>query len=219
MVEKIGLKKLIVIAIIVIIAIIAIVLIARGIDRKRSEIPDNKVVDGILPDRAEYESEWSGKVNDINKLGDYYNIKNILIKFYLNYYTMYTSDNENNSFSKATYEMLAKDYCEEHDITVDNIIDNMKKKKINIKDKFSEITESQVFIKDGYTVTDYDNNKIFYYVEYYVKPISEQIFNKQKAFIICDADNYSFELFLNDYVEENNLSNYKNASKFSRNCL
>lgn len=199
--HKIG--RISLITIFLIILIIVVILIAVRNANKAKMRPDNEVQDDITPEHIEYIEKWSGKVGNIENLGDYSILKNILKKFYMNYSAIYTDDNVDNYFSNATCNLLAEDYKSKYDINTSNI-----------KDKFSEIEDVDIVITNGYKITDFEQ-KTIYYVEYLTKERTSQEYKSNKVIVVCKVNDNIFELYLEDYVDSLNLPEFNIGDVFN----
>lgn len=196
-------KKIIVISLIVIILVIVSVLIIKEINRRARFIPDDKVIDGPIQEEMDYKAEWSGKINDITNLDDYYIVKNCLNKFYLNYYYMYTEENTNNYLSNVVFDLLPNSYITDNEITIDNI-----------KEKLPEIGENEVYITSAYMSSNFEDKNV-YVVDYILREVAENKISNMKSIIVCNTKNKSFEIYPNDYIATIELPNYEVGKDFN----
>ena len=72
-------KKILLILLAIMIAIIIIAIIVYN-RNPSSEIADKYVADGPVNEQFEYIDKWKGKIRNIDDLGDFYIIKNIVNK-------------------------------------------------------------------------------------------------------------------------------------------
>lgn len=199
MIDMLKNKKAIVILLIILL-LLMILIISRKIFKPKND--DKYVVDGTVGEQIEYVNTWKGKIRDITELGDYYIIKNIINKFYLNYSYMYTEDNSDNYFSDVVFDLLANQYIKENDIT-----------KENIKEKLDKIEENEVFILNAYNISNFDNEDIFI-VECLIKEIYSGICIKNEVLLLRDNENMRFCIYPDNYVKKLGLNNITVGDSF-----
>lgn len=202
--SKLKIGRISLISIILIILIITIIILVAVKNTEKAKIrPDNEVQDDMTPEHIEYRKTWSGKVGNIENLGDYSIIKNILTKFYINYSAIYTDDNDDNYFSNATCNVLAEDYKAKYEINTNNI-----------KEKLPEIEDVDIVFTNGYKVTDFEQ-KTIYYIEYLTKERTSQEYKSNKVLVVCNINENIFELYLEDYVDSLELPEFNIGDNFN----
>lgn len=195
MVELIKKYKKVITCIIIILIIILIISFTINIIRNiiRNNV-DKNTEDGPSIEAEEFVKQWNGKVKEVRDFGDYYIIKNSINKFYLNYAYMYTEDNKDYYYSNVLLDLLPNDYIEKNSIS-----------KENIKDKFNEIGESEIYLLNAYEINNYDNNQEVFYVDFLVRNINAIECVENKAIIICNTKDNAFKIYPNDYVINEDL--------------
>lgn len=193
----------------IVIILIIILIISFAINIIRNIIRNNvdkNTEDGPSIEAEEFVNHWNGKIKDVRDFGDYYIIKNAINKFYLNYAYMYTEDNKDYYYSNILIDILPNEYLEKNGIT-----------KENIKDKFDEIGESEIYLLNAYEINNYDNNQEIFYVEFLVRNLNLTECIENKAIIICNTKDNTFKLYPNDYIINFDLPDMIVGEKFNIN--
>lgn len=199
-------KKLTKILILMIIVIIVIILLVVSILFLKNK---TKILYGT--DEVETESEYNidEKTNRVTNRNDYFAIENCINKYYIYYAGMYHTEEGNyiideeaaasikeqkTENANALYNILDKEYIETKQIT-----------KSNIKEKFKEIQEVVVSIKDMYT-SEPNVNIAIYIIEGNIREKQSSKITNYKLIIKQDRLNRTFTILPDDYVQEK----YKN---------
>lgn len=191
-------KKIIFSTIIVLLIILIICYFILSGNQNKNVIPDKDVKSSHAPEQIDYINEWKGKVNDITDLGDYYIIKNIVNKFY----SYFPKEGEP---SKAILDLLSKEYVEKNQITEENI-----------KDYFPQIQQNEVYLIEGYHISDYERNKT-YIVKCWIRDIATGNFTENELIIVCDILNNTFCIYPDEYVKSLNLGEIGVGTEISLN--
>ena len=195
-------KKIIILFIILAIILLIALLIILNINNQ-PENDDQYVRDGTVSEQIDYINEWKGKINNITDLGDYYILKNIINKYYLDYSTLFSEDISEDDSSTIMFDILAKDYIDKYQITKDNI-----------KEHFPQITENEVYLLEGYVVSNFENKKI-YIVKCLIRENQTGNLIENDLIVVCDTLNSSFAIYSDDYVKELNLGNIEVGTNFA----
>lgn len=179
------------IVIIVVLSICILIVTLLVVNKDKEEFSEDKTE---LQENIDYENENIYKIQKINSITDYYNMKVCIEKFYLYYSRMYGGDKddalmqENIDYSNIFYSMLSPQYTEKHGISQENV-----------KTKFDEKKDFKIRIDESYYVTNFSQLKIFI-----AKGILQDNNSKTKEdfeiMVVLDSDNFTFEVYLGDYL-------------------
>lgn len=193
-------KKVIIILFVIVILILSFII--YNFIKDSSMTKDEDVVDDLVIDQIQYIEEWNGKLKDITDFGDYFIIKNIVNKYYLNYSYMYTDDNSDNYFSKVVCNLLAEQYLKDNDINAENI-----------KEKIQPINQSEIYILSAYSITNFQDTEVFI-VDCLIRDIVSSNLTENRIVILCNTENQSFRIYPSDYVEKLNLGDLEIGKEY-----
>lgn len=192
-------KKWINSIVIVIIILIILILVSKFLNNNKFVIYEDNPTDGLRFDNFEK------KIELVKNRNDFYIVKNILERFYLNYYSLYDEgefkfESEEDIKAnmnylkkeniKTVHEMLDDEFLNYYNITEDNLINKIKK-----------ISKVKVQITDMYFVQN-DSNTYAYFVRGKLLDKSEMKAEGFYNIIKVDMLNQTFSILLDDYANE-----------------
>ena len=208
--KKISIKKIILVVIFVLILIISSIIIIKNTKKDK--------IDEVSPIVEQYKNENKGKLTKVDNLVDLYMVKNCIQKFYenlcaINYVDSYDSNNiesstntaiqiidENNRnreyFQNVAYQCLASKYVEKTNINKENIA------TLNSKNFENIIVE----LYDVHSMSKFENTYAFF-TNGIIRSSETNEGIDFNYIVVIDTANKTFEIYLDDYLEDNDFSN------------
>lgn len=199
---KIDKKKIIII--ITIIVVILLLLFIRKNNKRNSDYnninwevndPINDYFQGVM-------EKTKGKVQYMTDRAQYYNVKAVINKFLIECYNLHeASDSEKEVNKEAIYNMLSRNYISEMNFSYDNI-ENL----LSYDDQYS------IDIYNMYYMTKYEN-VYTYFVNGFLTGYNTNNRKECNFIVNLDINNYTFEIYLDDYANRYNAKNLENEQE------
>ena len=179
----------------IIIVLILIFIIFIFSNNRNKKFNEDKV---IPPEAEEYNDRVKYKLQNIDNVTEYYTLKTIISKFYINYSRIFGGDkddsliNDNTDYNKVVYSFLSKEYIEKN-----NISEN------NLTEIFPEIRNKDIELEQVYYIYDLERIKV-YYVKGNLIDTENHSAKEFYMTVTTDIENFTFEVSL-DYIDFNTL--------------
>lgn len=188
--------------IIVIIVIITILVIfACFLIFNRDNEVEVSIYDDLTEDMIASIVEKENKLQVIDNLSDYYFVKKVLNKYFMNYKYIYTEDNSDGIYTDSLYGLLGKEYIEENHLN-----------KEDIRSIVSDVRNLELFMTEGYYLTN-SSGKTIYFVNGFFINLETNTLNDFLFMIKYDEFNNTVALYPDEYVKNMELGELKAGSE------
>lgn len=188
--------------IIVIIVIITILVIfACFLIFNRDNEVEVSIYDDLTEDMIASIVEKENKLQVIDNLSDYYFVKKVLNKYFMNYKYIYTEDNSDGIYTDSLYGLLGKEYIEENQLN-----------KEDIRSIVSDVRNLEFFMTEGYYLTN-SSGKTIYFINGFFVNLETNTLNDFLVMIKYDEFNNTVALYPDEYVKNMELGELKAGSE------
>lgn len=188
--------------IIVIIVIITILVIfACFLIFNRDNEVEVSIYDDLTEDMIASIVEKENKLQVIDNLSDYYFVKKVLNKYFMNYKYIYTEDNSDGIYTDSLYGLLGKEYIEENQLN-----------KEDIRSIVSDVRNLEFFMTEGYYLTN-SSGKTIYFINGFFVNLETNTLNDFLFMIKYDEFNNTVALYPDEYVKNMELGELKAGSE------
>ncbi len=188
--------------IIVIIVIITIlVILACFLIFNRDNEVEVSIYDDLTEDMIASIVEKENKLQVIDNLSDYYFVKKVLNKYFMNYKYIYTEDNSDGIYTDSLYGLLGKEYIEENQLN-----------KEDIRSIVSDVRNLEFFMTEGYYLTN-SSGKTIYFINGFFINLETNTLNDFLFMIKYDEFNNTVALYPDEYVKNMELGELKAGSE------
>ncbi len=188
--------------IIVIIVIITILVIfACFLIFNRDNEVEVSIYDDLTEDMIASIVEKENKLQVIDNLSDYYFVKKVLNKYFMNYKYIYTEDNSDGIYTDSLYGLLGKEYIEENQLN-----------KEDIRSIVSDVRNLEFFMTEGYYLTN-SSGKTIYFINGFFINLETNTLNDFLFMIKYDEFNNTVALYPDEYVKNMELGELKAGSE------
>ena len=188
--------------IIVIIVIITILVIfACFLIFNRDNEVEVSIYDDLTEDMIASIVEKENKLQVIDNLSDYYFVKKVLNKYFMNYKYIYTEDNSDGIYTDSLYGLLGKEYIEENQLN-----------KEDIRSIVSDVRNLEFFMTEGYYLTN-SSGKTIYFINGFFINLETNTLNDFLFMIKYDEFNNTVALYPDEYVKNMELGELQAGSE------
>ena len=190
-------KKIIVI---IVITTILVILACFLIFNRDNEV-EVSIYDDLTEDMIASIVEKENKLQVIDNLSDYYFVKKVLNKYFMNYKYIYTEDNSDGIYTDSLYGLLGKEYIEENQLN-----------KEDIRSIVSDVRNLEFFMTEGYYLTN-SSGKTIYFINGFFINLETNTLNDFLFMIKYDEFNNTVALYPDEYVKNMELGELKAGSE------
>lgn len=214
--EKSRKKKIVIIVLVVLFCLVIFFINART----SKEYTDN-VIDSSNENTTEVKNEYEYdfgtdeyqeatkmKLQKVQGMTEYYTVLNCVNKFYVYYSSIYDPSSEISpeaSVSKI-YKLLDESYIKKYNVTEESL----KNKLIPIS------IDVEVNVEDMLYATMYENISV-YLVSGQIRDRLTNEYENFNIMVVLDSNNYTFSLYLQDYIKEYGYDKLKEGDEFAYN--
>ena len=190
-------KKIIVIIVIITILVIFVCFLIFNRDNE----VEVSIYDDLTEDMIASIVEKENKLQVIDNLSDYYFVKKVLNKYFMNYKYIYTEDNSDGIYTDSLYGLLGKEYIEENQLN-----------KEDIRSIVSDVRNLEFFMTEGYYLTN-SSGKTIYFINGFFINLETNTLNDFLFMIKYDEFNNTVALYPDEYVKNMELGELKAGSE------
>lgn len=180
-----NIKKLI-----LIISIICVIIIGLIVVLIKIKTDTTNSIDEIEYMGEETSGVYDNSFQQVDSRNNFYSVEACIKKFYIYYAGMFSSEEGQDEYQKAVYNMMDDKYKEYKGISENNIIEKMP-----------EFKESKVNINEMYFIQKTQNMYV-YFAKGRLRELGANTVSDFEIMVTIDSSNRTFEVCLEDYIKE-----------------